>query len=290
MRSQQILDHYRDVVHWEHKQVSDDSAIVQRGAMLPWIGGVVQDADRFRSIACFPEVPRQSHTLAKKTFMALARGGDDSCSGMVIGEYASRYVFPLAGIATRTDNVSGTIGRIDIDNDFDACPKAEPTFDAARRQVQRTAAGRDSKIHGRVSVYHDAHGKPVAFRKEHDESSALLLSPVEITDTTIIPRGTIVRLERGASDPERQTGSYRPFRSDSYSYATFALRANFVLEPLRLSAWAYSDEADRALYAVEPVHNQLLYDSDRSRLVRRTTLEDFHEAAEQVMQICGAAA
>ena len=134
----------------------------------------------------------------------------------------------------------------------------------------------------RISTYFDeATGMPLAFRKGYDESTALLLRPVELEHGLVLPAGMIVGFGRG-----KRAAEVRQYRGVTIS--AFPFKSSDGMEFGRLSAWAFDDSDTRRMFALTGTgwYGGLDYDVARGRRLAGTTLEDFRHAASQILQMC----
>jgi hypothetical protein len=156
---------------------------------------------------------------------------------------------------------------------YEGCMDAEVHFGTALEQADTL----EHRGHDRLWVFHDSDGNPLAFRKDTNESSSLLLEPFSDGSVTI-PPGTIAAISTGHT---KQTGGYS---GQGFDLATHLVEGELRIAPVRLSAWTYPEEEDRSDFAVEW---SVDVNQDRARLVVDNTLEDFVDAAEQIMEVCG---
>lgn len=173
-----------------------------------------------------------------------------------------------------------------IDDSAGFCSLAEDGFYGALRQI---SGRRTNNWNNRISVYHNAEGKPIFFRKSAGESTALTLESIEVNGLAVAP-GTIVSLDptvsnKAVSPPSG--GCTFPGRGIS-TIATWQLPDTLGIHVGRPSAWSFNDREDRMLFAINQI-GAAPADVDKARAAElaSTRLDDFRTAAGYLMKLCG---
>jgi hypothetical protein len=287
MRTLEVVDHWREAQEAElatmveaeqelYEQIPD---LRDTGRTLHKIINGRQDSFDFSG-----GQPRPSHILLSKAYsdtynayrgsIAYTNTGDQA--KVQLSNFIGNFILPMSGVSSTTHPIQGTLAGKDVA----MCWDAEEYFNDCLTQIN---TGR-YRLQTRISVYHDRQGTPLALRKHEATSSAITLVPVSI-EGILVPPGSITGV--GAHMNKVMTGVVQ--RDDAPTYATYLVNNPFAIRPQRLSPWAYDDPLDRSLYALEdgPKNGDPEYKRARGRFIEGRTLDDFRQAADKVMSMCG---
>jgi hypothetical protein len=186
-------------------------------------------------------------------------------------------LLPMLGITVSPADV--VKARISSEASINACSDAESYFGKAVLQAYCDQGYGQT----RISVYHTPEGRPLAFRKKQEESSALTLVPMMTIAGTIIPPGAIVGIDALMTSPTKMTGFHK---RDHDALSTYAVGGSFAISPARLSASAFDSQLDKALFAVSgslenPSVNPILL-----RSTEQNSIASFTNAALHIMELC----
>lgn len=271
-----VIEHHRDRLADERAQAGPDSELMYMVAEAWGLSfarrHVVYNFANDQASATFP-LP--SHMLAHAVVKRLASRRSASDVQRQAGQQVMGMIAPIEQTPFAMDSAS-------CDGSY--CADAEPMFVGALRQLTmgQSVENDDYASHERLSAYHAADGTPIALRKQRTDSTALLLRPVEIYDNVTAPSGTIVDIV-GVTETTGQAKL-----RDNTLLNTYQTTEQTLLSPLRISPWVHQDPLDRALFGIEAPSDRPYVDLDRAREVAGVALSDFHDAAIQIMDLCGA--
>lgn len=263
----EVEKHYKTVRSQEDRALHD--GVLNRAYNLSDTRWVAANISRKFVV---PEViyPRQGLRLFAAAFTELffAKGQKPQ-----LATFITEDLMPICGLAPPTNEIQTVIGG----ERRDPCKDAETYFVECLSQINGQSEGRQT----RISVYHTPEGTPLAIRKSYEQSTALTLQPAEL-----IPAGTIASISYNKR--AKTTGKTTLSRDYYCSLATYQVDGELELAPLRISPWAYDDPIDRALFAVtDNGQGKPHYSERRAELITGHNLDDFRQAADQVMQLCG---
>jgi len=274
----EVIEHRRAVVNseteliWAMRSATAEPTATQskktRSSTLKQIDGSLTSLTLTQETSGDFVAPYPSHILMKNAFRRLRNGRNSARTAAFMAE----SIVPLARVG-RVE--SPEPARIASGPELTACSDAEKYFVDTLRQIE-TGRSRRQTI---VSVYHNDDGQAVALRKRSDESSALTLVDLTANDA-IIPAGTIVGVYAHNAP---LTAAVSPTRSQTYS--AYNAGKSMAIAPIRLSPWAHTDELDQAAFGVYNFGDS--YDYRRGNMIRSVTIDDFRQAAGQVLAMCG---
>lgn len=276
MLATEAINHWRKVRNEEYEFLTESSEELRQRAIgltstRKTLELVLNDGPR----TTFQ--PRISHLLFINAYNDAVKLKSSKHSPHTALAFIREFVMPMSGIAPQEDPVEGTL----LDTTFVGCHQAEPYFNNCLIQL---TTGR-YKEQARLSVYHDADGTPLLFRKTHEVSSALSLKPIAL-EGTVVPAATLVAVDNDM--PAAMTGL--AYQDNGAVLETYLVDGPVSIAPNRSSPWVYDDPLDRSLYALKyrgPHEDDLRYVKGRGQIVEGRSLDDFIQASEQLMEMCG---
>lgn len=277
-----VLEHYEERLAGEKAHVVDHYDELMEAAQglknaRDYLTSVVEDpVHTLRLTAISPLI---SHVLLRKAYADLPRPPriDDSMRTFVGGSLLE-FIDP-------PESEGSVSGEIDPQALPGICSYMEFAFFNAYEQ----ASGRSVHELAQqpvISVYHDESGRPLILQKSKDEANGLLLEPADASGVRI-PAGTSVGLGIAMKVPGYITGNM--VQPDGTKLFTYMVPEGLRLMPRRATPWIHADPADRALFAVNNYYQEGPRMDHASRIEHTTSLslEDFREAAANVMSLCG---
>lgn len=184
----------------------------------------------------------------------------------------NHFILPMSGVQTESDRSVTAKQGFDREED---CAKAEIFFvDAAARVI-----GGEAESQRRLAVFHDNDGRPLAFEKDTDAETAILLRQSRI-GKMVVPIGSIVVV--GENMRNEISGKVRT--SYGATVTTYGVADTFEISPQRLSAWTYENPLDVGMFALRGygINNAELL-TDRYDRLRSRNIDSFTTAANQVV-------
>ena len=266
MRKAAVTTHHREVYLCETKTIDELLATYSGDSKWPFFAkGTTVTA------------PRLSLAALERVWFSLRNNEDLKFNIETADDVLALTGIDLSGSRhpARRETVGGA--------NADTCTKAERYFRGARRQIRGAPFG----DHRQISTYINSDGQPLLLRKFYKESTSLTLEDMHWQGVTI-PHGAIV--DTGLHDMSTVIGS---FERQGVVYKTY-LTDEPEIYPDRMSPWGYDEPIDRAIFGVNGNEAAIYaenpsFNSQRASLAAELTIQDFRDAAHQVMALCDVA-
>ncbi|MCA9330727.1 hypothetical protein KC957_01660 [Candidatus Saccharibacteria bacterium] len=298
MSGRAVLGEYHAAVSAEQAYLGSTAPELVAASTLPHFGGVVASgAGLARNLD--ETKPLLSHRLAMSAYSTFSRPplGLNPNDRDGIAAFHNDVVLPLAGIRIETTPTAQLAASREPS---ETCPKTEPTFIDALRQVDHVQqngraprwVGPNHIAHTKLNVYADEQGSPLILQKRRDIRLGVTLAHMLLDDALIVPAGTFVAVDgrTNVGIVDEATHMYQPPSErtpQGWSFQTLTINRDFEIRPLRIGPWAYNDPTRRAFYGITRTpSDRAHYDRRRAKQVVNHTLDDFRAAADRIMELC----